>query len=280
MPEVELSAGVIDYEDNGGSGAVIVGLHGVLMNSSAWRDVARDLPADVRFIAPTLPLGGHRRPVSKTADLSPAGVADLVVEFLDRLELQDVTLVGFDTGGAIAQLVVSRHPDRLARLVLVACDAFENFPPGLPGKTITLAARMPGGINAALQPLRWRPMRRLPVSFGWMSNRPVPDDMMDSWLRPALQQAGVRRDLARLLNAVDPKDLLEAATKFGAFEHPVLVVWAKDDRVMAAAHGPRLAEAFPNARLEIVADSGTLIPIDQPAELARLITEFVASPVA
>ena len=134
-------------------------------------------------------------------------------------------------------------------------------------------------INAAFQPLRWRPLRRLPITFGWMSRRPVPGDVMDSWLRPCQSDRKIRRDVTRLLRAVDRQDLIDASESFGSFGRPVLVVWAGDDRVMPAGHGPRLAELFPDARLEIVEGSRTLVPIDQPAELTRLISEFVV-PVA
>lgn len=278
MPSIETSAGVIEYDDNKGSGAVVVALHGVLMNSDLWRDVAAGLPTDVRFIAPTLPIGGHRQPMDPNADLTPAGVAELVVEFLDRLELKDVTLVGIDTGGALGQLIVARHPERISRLVLVACDAYENFPPGLPGKFITLMARIPGGILGGVQPMRLRAPRHLPIAYGWMAQKRVPDDMTDSWLQPVMSNGGVRRDLQKLLRAVDARDLLNAAERFGSFERPVLVVWAKNDRVMPIEHGRRLTEAFPNGRLEMVDDSGTLIPIDQPAALAQFIGEFATAP--
>ncbi|WP_129664979.1 alpha/beta fold hydrolase [Phytoactinopolyspora endophytica] len=275
MPQIKLSAGVVEYDDTGGDGPVVVALHGVLMNSALWRDVVDRLRGECRCVVPTLPIGGHRHAMVDDADMSPVGVAELIVEFLDRLELRDVTLVGVDTGGALAQLLIARHPDRVARLGLVACDAFENFPPGLPGKVAVLSARMPGGINAALQPLRWRPLRRLPFTFGWMSQKPVPHDVMDSWLEPCQTNRAIRKDAARFLRAVDRRDLLAAARSFGSFHRPVLVVWAHDDRVMPADHGLRLAGMFPDSRLETVDNSGTLIPVDQPVVLAELIHDFI-----
>ncbi len=64
------------------------------------------------------------------ADLSLPGIARLVAEFLDRLDLRDVTLVGNDTGGALVQLLMCDGAARVGRVVLVSCDAFDNFPPG------------------------------------------------------------------------------------------------------------------------------------------------------
>ena len=131
-----------------------------------------------------------------------------------------------------------------------------------------------------VQPLRLRPLRRLPIAFGWMSKRPVPHGIMDAWLRPMLTQRQIRRDLQKYLRAVDKRDTLEAAERLRSFERPALVVWAKEDRVMPPEHGRRLAELFPDGRLVEVADSYTLIPEDQPAELARLLREFVQGPAA
>jgi pimeloyl-ACP methyl ester carboxylesterase len=93
MQEINLSAGTIEYEDTGGSGPIVVLLHGVSMDSSVWRHVVADLRSDYRCVAPTLPLGSHRLPMRPDADLSIQGVARLVAEFLDRLHLRDVTLV-------------------------------------------------------------------------------------------------------------------------------------------------------------------------------------------
>ncbi len=274
MPEVELSAGIIEYEDTGGSGPVVVLLHGLAMDGSLWRRVVADLRSDYRCVAPTLPLGGHRRPMRPDADLSPRGIARLVAEFLERLALRDVTLVGNDWGGA--QLLIAEGcAERVGRLVLSSCEAFENFPPGLPGRAVWLAAKVPGGVNALVQPLRLRPLRRLPLAYGWMAKRPIPREVMDAWLRPALTRRAIRRDLSKYLRAAEGGEMLRAAERLRDFDRPALVVWAAEDRVMPPDHGRRLAALLPRGRLVEIADSYTLIPEDQPAALARAIREFV-----
>jgi pimeloyl-ACP methyl ester carboxylesterase len=275
VPEVELSAGTIEYEDSGGSGPVIVFLHGLVMDGSLWRHLVARLRPEYRCILPTLPLGGHHRPMKPDADLSLPAMVRLVAEFLERLDLRDVTLVGNDWGGA--QLLVSEgRAERVGRLVLLACEAFDNYPPGLPGKAAELAVKVPGGINAAFQPLRLRPLRRLPFTWGWMSKRPVPDEVMDAWFRPVQTSREIRRDLRKYASSVPPKDvLLEWAERQRAFEEPVLVVWASEDRVMPREHGRRLTELFPCGRLVEIPDSYTLIPEEQPAKLAVHIRGFV-----
>ena len=275
MQEIELSAGIIEYEDTGGSGPVVVLFHGLVMDGSLWRHVVRELRAGHRCIVPALPLGGHRRPMRADADLSPRGIGLLEAEFLERLDLRDVTLVGNDSG--LFQIAAGEHPERIARLVITSCEAFENFPPGLPGRTVAFAARLPGGLNALAQPMRLRALLRLPLALGWMAKRPIPHEVTDAWLRPLLSQREIRRDLTKYVRTADKGDMLAAAERLRSFDRPALVIWAAEDRVMPPEHGRRFAELLPRARLVEITDSYTLIPEDQPVQLAAHIREFISS---
>jgi pimeloyl-ACP methyl ester carboxylesterase len=273
LPDVELSAGRVEYEDTGGDGPVVVLVHGLAMAGSVWRHVVAQLRDNHRCVVPTLPLGAHRRPMRADADLSLRGHARLLAEFLERLDLRDVTLVQNDIG--IALVLAVERPERVARLVLASCEAFDNYPPGLPGRTVALAAKVPGGLNALVQPLRFRPLRRLPLALGWMAKRPVPNDVTDAWLRPLLTERNVRRDLVKYVRAVEKREMIGATEQLRSFDRPALVIWAAEDRVMPPEHGRRLAELLPQGRLVEIADSYTLIPEDQPAELAVHVREFI-----
>jgi pimeloyl-ACP methyl ester carboxylesterase len=276
--EIELSAGVIEYADTGGDGPVTVMLHGLLMDATLWDQVISELPAGHRLLAPTLPLGAQRRAMNPDADLSLPGIARLVTEFLDRLGLHDVTLVGNDTGGALVQLVVAGRAPRVGRVVLASCDAFDNFPPGLTGKTLALAGKLPPWLfRLVMYQMRVRQVRRLPIAFGWLTKRG--DAATARWIRPVLTIPAVRRDTVRMLRAVfaDKRVLAGAAEKLPAFGRPALVVWATTDRVMPPEHGRRLAALLPHAEHAEIDDSYTLIPLDQPVALARAITEFMRS---
>jgi pimeloyl-ACP methyl ester carboxylesterase len=275
MPELDLAAGTTEYEDTGGDGPVLVFQHGVAMAGSEWRDVVADLRADHRCIVPELPLGAHRRAAREDADLSFPGLVRLVIEFLDRLDLRDVTLVGSDFG--LSVMVAAEQPARLERLVLSACEAFDNCPPGLPGKNMMLLGRLPGGVSAMVQSLRVRPIRRLPIAYGWMSKR-VTQQQLDEWLEPLFKQRAIRRDLRKFIQSGEPSLVAEATEKLRSFERPALVVWSPEDRVMPPEHGRRLADLLPQGRLVEVDDSYTLIPIDQPTVLATAIREFVREP--
>jgi pimeloyl-ACP methyl ester carboxylesterase len=277
MQEIELTAGTIEYQDTGGDGPVVVLLHGLLMDGTVWRHVLADLRADYRCVVPTLPLGSHRRPMRPDADLSLHAMALLVGEFLEALDLPDVTLVINDWGGA--QILLSEgRTERIARVVLSACEAFDNYPPGLPGRMVGLAARIPGGLYVTLQMLRLRPARRMPAGWGWMSKRPVPSEVMDGWFGPARTSRAVRRDLRKYSLSVPPKEtLLRWAEDMKSYTSPVLVVWATEDRLMPRVHGPRLAALFPDATLVEVDDTFTLIPEDQPEQLIRVLRGFLRS---
>jgi pimeloyl-ACP methyl ester carboxylesterase len=276
MPEIELSAGTIDYQDTGGSGPTVVLLHGFLMDASLWDGPLADLSADHRCIAPTLPLGAHRHGMNPDADLSLPGIARLVAEFLARLDLHDVTLVGSDTGGALVQLLISSGDvARVGRVVLVSCDAFDNFPPGLTGKTLVLTGKLsPRLFGLFMQQMRLRMVRRLPIAFGWLTKRG--DATTARWIKPVLAQREIRRDTVRMLRAAgaDTDILSGAAESLPGFDRPALVLWASGDRVMPPEHGRRLAEILPQGRLIEVDDSYTLVPLDQPAMLAQAVREF------
>ncbi len=165
MPAVELSAGTIEYEDTGGEGPVIVLLHGLIMDGSLWRHVVAELRSDYRCVLPTLPLGAHRRPMRADADLSMRGIAEIVGELIERLDLREITLAMSDWGGA--QLLIGGAQDeRIAALVLCSCEAFDNVPPKGAARALPYIARVPGGIGAALMPFRFDRLRRLPMTYG------------------------------------------------------------------------------------------------------------------
>jgi pimeloyl-ACP methyl ester carboxylesterase len=273
MPEIELTAGTIEYEDSGGDGPVLLLLGGLVMDGSVWDPLVAELSADHRCIVPTLPLGAHRKAMRPDADLSLEGFARMVAELLQRLDLHDATLVQNDHAAAI--VLAGENPERVARLVISSCEAFENYPPGLPGKNVRLTAFAPGGIYLTMQAMRVRALRRLPISFGWMAKHPLPDDLLDRWLRPLQTQRAVRRDLRRYVTGGRRRQMLDACEALRAFTRPTLVVWTPEDKVQRPEHGRRFAELLPDARLVEIADSYTLIMRDQPESFARAIREFV-----
>jgi pimeloyl-ACP methyl ester carboxylesterase len=275
MHELELSAGTIEYEDTGGDGPAIVLLSGLIMDGSAWRHVVEDLRSDYRCLLPTLPFGAHRRAMHADADLSMRGIASIVGEFIERLDLRETTLAINDWGGALL-LIGDPRAERIGRLVICSCEAFDNVPPKGAARLLPYFARVPGGLTAALMPLRFDPLRRLPLTYGPLSRRPVPRAIMDRWFAQ-LGRREIRRDLEKYVRdaAQGRRDLLAASEALDSFDRPALVVWTPEDRLMPPEHGRRLADLLPQGRLVEIRDSYTLIPQDQPAALAAHMREFL-----
>ncbi|WP_344609789.1 alpha/beta hydrolase [Sporichthya brevicatena] len=270
--EAKLSGGAVLYADRG-QGAPVVFVHGLLVNADLWRKVVPDVAAaGFRCLSPDLPFGAHQVPVPE-AHLSPAGAADLLAEFLEHLNLRDVTLVANDTGGAITQILMTRHPERVGRVVLASCDAFERFPPRL-FAYLPLLAKLPGSMWVMAQTLRMRWTHNLPITFRWITKGRFDEETIESFLGPTRRSAGVRADLRRFLRGMKRRHLLTAAEQLPAFDKPVLLAWASEDRIFPVADAYRLAGVLPNAEVVEIPDSYTFLPEDQPQRLAEVVVRF------
>lgn len=274
MPEVEVTAGRIAYQDTGGEGPVVVLVPGLLMDWKQWRKVIEELAPEFRCISPSLPMGAHWKPMKPDADLSLVGMGRIVTEFLAAADLRDVTLCFNDWCGAQV-MIADGGMERVGKLVLVSCETAGNYPPGLAGFAAWLSAKLPGGY-VATRALLLRPrLRRLPFVFGQMTKRGVPDELMRDWMEP-LRKKGIRRDLRRYAgDAMRGKhDLAQASAALPSFQKPVLVVWDEEGKMMPNEAGRALADSFPNSHYVELADCFTLIPEDQPEALAQKIREF------
>ena len=276
MHTIELPAGVIEYQE-AGSGPPVVLLHGLLMDHTLWDRVLPLLPEGFRYLRPVLPLGAHRHAMNPGADLTLPGQVRLVADLLDALHLQDVTLVHADWGGAL--FLTARGLDhRLARQVILPCEAFDNFPPGLPGKMLALAVRLPAGVQLAARQLRVGWLRRLPVLYGQMARRPVPGELIRRWTEPVLSDPGIRRDLlAYCRGKLDKAALIRDTEALRRFRGDVLVLWSPDNKVMPAAHGRRLAALMPRARYAEIPGAYVLSMLDEPEAVAREMGAFLTS---
>lgn len=277
MPQVEVEAGTIDYEDTGGDGPVLVLVPGLVMDHRQWERVVPELRDDFRCLSVTLPMGAHRRAMKPDADLSMVGMGRILTELLERLELHDVVLCFNDWSGAQA-MIADGGVDRVAKLVLASCETVGNYPPGLGGWAAWLSAKLPGGLAITRQVLLRPRLARLPFLFGQMSKQGIPEETMRHWMEP-LARKEIRRDLRKYAGDAVPngqRTLREAQEKLGAFERPVLVVWDSEGKMMPNEEGRRLAESFPDSRFVELSDCYTLIALDQPSELARVIRDFAA----
>jgi pimeloyl-ACP methyl ester carboxylesterase len=266
--EVRLPAGPIAYNDEG-SGPPLLFVHGVFANSALWSKVVPLLSDRYRCITPDWPLGSHSVPLGGA--LSPYRVADMIGEFIQALGLEEVTLVGNDTGGALCQMFVVRHPGVVKRLVLTNCDAYDKFPPQ-PFTYLVWVAHIPGAMQLLALSMRPRLMRRLPIAYGWLSKR-MPPDVEEAFVRPVMNDKGVRDDITRFLKAANKKQLMETAARYGSIDIPVLLAWGEDDKAFKIELAERMQRDMPDARLVRIPDSYTFVPLDQPEQLAESLAD-------
>ncbi|MFT3838779.1 MAG: alpha/beta hydrolase [Myxococcaceae bacterium] len=265
---VVLPQGTIHYRDVG-EGPPVVFVHGLLVNGSVFGDVPDRLKG-YRCLVPHWPLGSHPEAMNADADLSSHGLAALIAAFLEKLDLRDVTLVGNDSGGALCQFVCARHPERVGRLVLTTCDAFECFPPPAFQYLLT-CAKVPGVMSVMSASMRLIPaLQRMNTAYGNLTVTPIAQPLLDDWVG-ATADSGVRRDVGKFMRSIDSKQLLAAYETLKTFDKPVLLVWTPRDRNFPVTLAHRLLEVFPKAKLELVDDAKVFVSLDQPAKVAELI---------
>jgi pimeloyl-ACP methyl ester carboxylesterase len=269
---LDLQQGTIHYREEG-AGDPIVFVHGLLVDGRLWDGVASRLASSYRCVLPDWPLGSHVTPLAPGADRSPRGIAHLIADFIEARELDRVTIVGNDTGGAISQILASERPERLRALVLTNCDCLENFfPPIL--RPFQWFAYVPGAYRMMARGMQSARRRRSPLGFGMLTHRPIPDELTGSWAAPLLRPE-IRADMTATVKAVNKRDTLAAARALHDHPLPTLLAWAPDDRVFPIRYAERLQAMIPGARLERIADSRAFSPFDQPERVAELIGEFI-----
>jgi pimeloyl-ACP methyl ester carboxylesterase len=274
MKSVDVTAGTIEYREEGDpSGPPVVLLHGLLMNDAQWNLALPLLPSGFGYLLPILPMGGHRIPMREDADLTMPGMVDIVADFLDALDLNDVTLVVTDSGGALFLTDIGRDK-RVARLVICPSEAFENFPPGFPGRVAWLASRNTLTVSLAMRQLKIGWLRRQWLMFGQMAKKPVPQDIVDEWLAAGLADRRIRRDLVKYCRTkFDAAELIRATNRLADFDGDVLVLWSRNP-VMPDDHATRLAE-LTGGTLRYIDDANVLVMLDQPEQTATEIGKFL-----
>lgn len=271
--EVQLPQGTIRYRE-AGEGKPIVFVHGYLVDGRLWDGVVDQLSDRFRCIAPDWPIAAHQVAMNPGADLSPPGIAELIADFLAKLGLEDVTIVGNDSGGAMSQVLVTSHPDRIGRLVLTNCDTHENFPPGI-FKAMPPLAKLPGGMLLLSAPFRIGAVARR--AFAPFARTKIPDELVASWMKPATSDREVTRDATKVTAGMDKRHTLAAAEKLRGSQLPILLAWAPGDKYFPIGYAERLAGEAGNAKLIQIPGAKTFVALDQPERLAEEIAEFATS---
>ncbi|MCW4353000.1 alpha/beta hydrolase [Hoyosella sp. YIM 151337] len=257
-----------------GSSPPLLFLHGVFVNGNVWRGVVDRLADTFDCVVPDLPFGSHEVPMDATADLTPLGVADVISNLIQALDLAPVRLVANDSGGAFAQILTAQQPDLIDSLVLTNCDCYGNFFP-LIFRYLTPLSRVRGGLFPVAHALRFRAVRRSPLAYGWSTARPLPRDVERAYVAP-LRHSDIRRDIAKVMRDVHPRYTRAAIVTLRSFERPVLIVWGDADKYFPIRLGRQLASDIPNARFVAIPGARAFLPEDAPHELADAIREFYA----
>ncbi len=270
LSRIDINAGSIHYEATGPeNGRPVVFVHGYMMGRELWRRVSERLAGlGLRCIAPTWPLGAHPEPLRPGADRTITGVAGMVADLLTALDLEDVVLVGNDTGGVVAQLVAVHHPERLGALVLTSCDAFEHFPPPIL-KPAIVAAKSKTVFRTAIQAMRAPVARKR--AFDGLAHSDI-QALTELWVRPAISDPAVAEDLRQFTLSLRTEVTTGVAARLPEFDKPALIAWSADDTFFELGDGERLAATIPNARLEVIERARTFSMIDRPDRLADLLS--------
>lgn len=276
MPIIDLPLGRVQYRLAGPANSAqppVVFVHGLLINSELWSPVANQLATrGVRSYALDLPLGAHSVAMRPDADLTPRGIARLIIAFLDALDLTDVTLVGSDTGTALCQFVIDTDDTRIGRLVLTNGDAFEHFPPPSFAPVMRIGRRS-AGVYALMSIQRSTSIRQRVQNQN--VSKPMDPALTLRWITPALTDRGVRRDTAKVMRGIDPAELVDLSTRLQRFTKPVVLLWGDSDPFFPLEIAGRLRDAFANARLVTVPGGRLFFPLDEPERVAEEIQSAI-----
>ena len=273
MPNVTLPQATIEYRELGPHDSPhppVLFVHGAVVDSRLWSGVAERLAGQgFRCILPNWPLGSHTIPVTDRSALSPQGVAEIVHGFITALDLHELTLVGNDTGGGVCQFLIDAHPERIGRLVLTNCDAFDKFPP-FPFNAVFALMRSTASTRILAAAMGPKALRHSPVGYGLLVRDPDPA-LTASWIKPAASDSRIAGDFAALARGIGRTDLTDVAPRLHRFTKPVRLVWGTADRCFTPELGRRLAALFPDSSMVEVPGARTFVPLDNPGAVVDAI---------
>lgn len=278
LQTVTLAQGSIDYLDQG-EGQPMLFVHGLLVDHQIWRPLLPELSTTQRCIMPNWPLGAHAVVMKPDADLSVSGMVQLIEDFMAVLDLRDVILVGNDSGGALVQMVCARFPQRIARVVLTTCDAYDVFPP-----RAFIHLKWMGHVPC----LAWLsyqlmqhipPLRRLPLAFGALTDRPLDPCLIEQWLQPLRQSAGVRHDVRQFLRTLSTRDTEQAGKALQTFDKPVMLLWSTRCKYFPRRLPERMRRELRQIELHWIDSKGVFLSLEYPDWVAAHIRRFAAEGV-
>jgi pimeloyl-ACP methyl ester carboxylesterase len=258
----------------GGSGPVVLLIHGMAGSSSAWKPILEDLGEHATYVAPDLP--GHGRSAKPRGDYSLGAQASFLRDLLAALGHDRATVVGTSLGGGIAMQFSYQHPERCERLVLVGAGGLgEEVSPllkllALPGLELVMPV--------AFQPFIRTGVEAVTGWFGKMGLAPAPktNEMWRSYT--SLMDGETRKAFTHTLRSV--VDLrgqrVSAMDKlYLAADIPTLIVWGDEDPIIPIDHAHEAHAAIAGSRLEIMEGCGHFLYAEEPRRFTRLLVDFI-----
>jgi pimeloyl-ACP methyl ester carboxylesterase len=266
---VQTASGRISYTEQG-TGPVALFIHGVLLNGHLWRHQLAQLSDIRRCIAVDLLAHGDTE-IAPDQDVSVTANALMLKSFLDALNIEQVDLVGNDSGGGIAQIFAALHPERLRSLTLTDCDTHDNWPPEAFKPFLAMAAA--GGLRGALEGmLADKSVYRSPQALGPAYEHPerLTDESIETYLRPLVRTEQRTGDFQRFLAAFDNVQTVRLESRLRTLQVPTLIVWGTDDIYFPVKWSRWLADTIPGTRRRVELEGARIFfPEERWAELNR-----------
>lgn len=229
-----------------GRGPAALFLHGFPLNGFQWRGALDRLAPYRRCIAPDFLGTGYTR-VAGGQSCAPAAQAAMLVALLDALHIGRADVIANDSGGAVAQLLVARHPERVRSLLLTNCDTEEDCPPAALLPVIALA-RQGRYVDEWLVPwYRDHALARSREGIGGMcyANPAHPtDDAIETYFAPLLASRRSRELVHAYTVALERNALAGIGPALSRSRMPVRIVWGSADTIFSAANPDFLDRAF------------------------------------
>jgi pimeloyl-ACP methyl ester carboxylesterase len=266
---VQTRSGRISYVEKG-TGPVALFVHGILLNGYLWRHQLEALSDTRRCVAIDLLAHGDTE-IDGSQDVSVTANAQMIVEFLDALRIEQADVIGNDSGGGIAQIFAALNPDRVRSLTLTDCDTHDNWPPDAFRPFLEMVAA--GGLRRTLETmLADKSVYRSAGALGPAYEHPerVTDATIETYLRPFLRTEGRLRDLERFLLAFDCKHTVAIESSLRTLKAPTLIVWGTDDVYFDVRWSKWLADTIPGTKRRVELQGARIFfPEERPEELNR-----------
>ena len=273
--QIETPSGTIGYIEQGRGPAALF-VHGVLLNGYLWRHQLAQLGDVRRCIAVDLLAHGNTE-ISVTQDVSVTANAHMLAEFLDAMEIDQVDLVGNDSGGGICQIFAALYPERLRSLALTNCDTHDNWPPEpfKPFVAMVAAGGLAETLNSMLADKR---VYRSALAPAYERVEDVSDDTIETYLRPLVRSKQHTRNLERFVNAFDCRHTVQIEKQLRLVQAPTLIAWGTDDVYFDLKWSRWLADAIPGTRKRVEFPSARIFfPEERPQQFNKELSEHWAA---